>query len=153
MRLLCNCAKPIQGLPRRRKMVGAAGTGARKLDWRVRSMLVVRAAVGFVLLLFAKNSLLAHVPTDLPRLSEIHFEVRLIALAFALSLITGITVRLEAAPHASRTESKALTLARSTLANWEGYRAGTGPDSAYTRSWLTTSPSTSVSRKSRPWNR
>jgi predicted permease len=52
-------------------------------------------------LALAKNSLLALMPSDLPRLNEIHFDARVVAPAFALSLLTGILFGLTPALRAS----------------------------------------------------
>jgi putative ABC transport system permease protein len=60
-------------------------------------------AAVFVLAL-TKTSLLALMPADLPRLAEVHFDARVIGLACALSLLTGILFGLTPALHASRTD-------------------------------------------------
>jgi len=52
-------------------------------------------------LALAKKSLLALMPSDLPRLNEIHFDARVVALAFALSLLTGVLFGLTPALHSS----------------------------------------------------
>jgi len=52
-------------------------------------------------LMLAKKSLLALMPSDLPRLNEVHFDARVVALAFALSLLTGVLFGLTPALHAS----------------------------------------------------
>src|ERR1700736_6016420 len=52
-------------------------------------------------LALAKKSLLALMPADLPRLNEVHFDARVVVLAFALSLLTGILFGLTPALHAS----------------------------------------------------
>lgn len=50
------------------------------------------------------RGLAAALPADLPRLSEVHFDARVVALAFALSLITGIIFGLTPALQASRSD-------------------------------------------------
>ncbi len=55
-------------------------------------------------LALAKKSLLALMPADLPRLNEVHFDARVVALAFALSLLTGVLFGLTPALHASDTD-------------------------------------------------
>ena len=52
-------------------------------------------------LMLGEKSLLALMPSDLPRLNEIHFDARLVAFAFALSPLTGILFGLTPALHAS----------------------------------------------------
>ena len=52
-------------------------------------------------LMLAKPSLLALMPADLPRLNEVQFDARVVALAFGLSLLTGILFGLTPALHAS----------------------------------------------------
>ncbi|HEV8042313.1 MAG TPA: ABC transporter permease [Bryobacteraceae bacterium] len=57
-----------------------------------------------LVLALTKTSLLALMPADLPRLTEVHFDARVIGLACALSLLTGILFGLTPALHASRTD-------------------------------------------------
>jgi len=52
-------------------------------------------------LALANKSLLALMPADLPRLNEVHFDARVVALAFGLSLLTGVLFGLTPALHAS----------------------------------------------------
>ncbi len=55
-------------------------------------------------LALGKKSLLALMPADLPRLNEVHFDARVVALAFGLSLLTGVLFGLTPALHASDAE-------------------------------------------------
>jgi multisubunit Na+/H+ antiporter MnhB subunit len=82
----------------------------------VRAMLVVLlAAVGFVLLIVCVNVVLATLrsavpalmPADLPRLSEVHYDARVVALAFLLSLATGLLFGLTPALQASHFDPSA----------------------------------------------
>jgi putative ABC transport system permease protein len=57
-----------------------------------------------LVLALTKTSLLALTPADLPRLAEVHFDARVLGLACALSLLTGILFGLTPALHASRTD-------------------------------------------------
>ncbi len=57
-----------------------------------------------LVLALTKSSLLALMPSDLPRLSEVHFDGRVLGLACALSLLTGILFGFTPALHASRTD-------------------------------------------------
>jgi predicted permease len=52
-------------------------------------------------LMLARKSLLTLMPSDLPRLNEVQFDARVVALAFGLSLMTGIFFGLTPALHAS----------------------------------------------------
>src|SRR5262249_41303340 len=52
-------------------------------------------------LVLAQESLLPLSPADLPRLNEVHFDARVVVLAFALSLLTGVLFGLTPALHAS----------------------------------------------------
>lgn len=58
-----------------------------------------------VVLALTKRMLLALMPADLPRLTEVHFDAKIVALAFILSLITGLLFGLTPALYASRTGS------------------------------------------------
>jgi putative ABC transport system permease protein len=57
-----------------------------------------------LVLALTKGSLLALMPSDLPRLSEVHFDARVVILASVLSLATGILFGLTPALHASSTD-------------------------------------------------
>jgi len=57
-----------------------------------------------LVLSLTRGSLLALMPADLPRLSEVHFDARIVGLAFLLSIGTGILVGLTPAWHASNTD-------------------------------------------------
>jgi predicted permease len=70
------------------------------------SMLVSLAGglAATLVLALTKGSLLALMPADLPRLAEVHFDARVLGLACALSLFTGVVFGLTPALHASRTD-------------------------------------------------
>jgi putative ABC transport system permease protein len=57
-----------------------------------------------LVLALTKGSLIALMPSDLPRLSEVHFDARALSLACVLSLLTGILFGLTPALHASSTD-------------------------------------------------
>jgi predicted permease len=52
-------------------------------------------------LYFARTSLLALMPADVPRLAEVHLDWRMVSLAFLLSITTGVLFGLTPALHAS----------------------------------------------------
>lgn len=58
-------------------------------------------AAAVAVLRFAQNSLLALMPADVPRLAEVHSDWRMVSLALALSIITGVLFGLTPALHAS----------------------------------------------------
>src|SRR5260370_4383674 len=62
------------------------------------------AAAALLVLRFARNSLLALLPQEVPRLNEIHGDWRLIALALVLSVFSGILFGLGPAFHATLTD-------------------------------------------------
>jgi predicted permease len=69
------------------------------------AMLSLAGGLAAILVLtLTKTSLLALMPADLPRLAEVQFDARVIGLACALSLLTGILFGLTPALHASRTD-------------------------------------------------
>jgi predicted permease len=57
-----------------------------------------------LVLALTSGSLLALMPADLPRLTEVHFDARIVGLACLLSLITGILFGFTPALHASGTD-------------------------------------------------
>src|SRR5437773_7809029 len=62
------------------------------------------AAAALLVLRFARSSLLALLPQEVPRLNEIHGDWRLIALALVLSVFSGILFGLGPAFHATMTD-------------------------------------------------
>jgi predicted permease len=69
------------------------------------AMLSLAGGLAAILVLaLTKTSLLALMPADLPRLAEVHFDARVLALACALSILTGILFGLTPALDASRTD-------------------------------------------------
>jgi putative ABC transport system permease protein len=62
------------------------------------------AAAALLLLRFARGSLLALLPQEVPRLNEIHGDWRVIALALVLSVFSGILFGLGPAIHATMTD-------------------------------------------------
>ena len=62
------------------------------------------AAAALLVLRFARDSLLALLPQEVPRLNEIHGDWRVIALALVLSVFSGILFGLGPAFHATMTD-------------------------------------------------
>jgi putative ABC transport system permease protein len=62
-------------------------------------------AAAFVVLRLARTSLLAMMPADVPRLADVHSDWRMVALARALSVTTGVLFGLTATLHASAIDS------------------------------------------------
>jgi predicted permease len=61
-------------------------------------------AAAMLVLALAKETLLALMPADLPRLNEVRFDGSIVGLACGLSLVTGILFGLTPALHASSTD-------------------------------------------------
>src|SRR5205809_5827578 len=90
-----------------------ARVATRSAAWCTRSRLVRQvltesvlislsgAAAALLVLAFARSSLLALLPQEVPRLSEIHGDWRLVALALVLSVFSGILFGLGPAFHAT----------------------------------------------------
>ncbi|MBV8552683.1 MAG: ABC transporter permease [Acidobacteriaceae bacterium] len=83
----------------------AVGASRRRIVRQVltESVLVSVAGgvVAVVVLTLLRSTLLALMPADLPRLSEVHYDSRVMALAFLLSLATGLLFGLTPALQAS----------------------------------------------------
>ena len=62
---------------------------------------IAGGAAALTVLLIAQRSLLTLMPADVPRLADVHADWRMVALALALSLMTGVLVGLMPALHAS----------------------------------------------------
>jgi predicted permease len=65
---------------------------------------LIGGLAAMLVLTLTKQSLLALMPADLPRLAEVHLDARVVGLACALSLLTGILFGLTPALHASGTD-------------------------------------------------
>jgi predicted permease len=88
-----------------RQALGASR--ARLIRQLLTESILVSLAGGLAAMLvlaLTKRSLLALMPADLPRLTEVHFDARVIGLACALSLLTGILFGLTPALDASHTD-------------------------------------------------
>jgi predicted permease len=62
---------------------------------------LIGGLAAMLVLALTKGSLLALMPADLPRLSEVHFDARALSLACLLSIVTGILFGLTPSLHAS----------------------------------------------------
>jgi putative ABC transport system permease protein len=86
----------------------ALGASRTRLERQLLTESVLLSLIGgsaaMLVLALTKGSLLALMPSDLPRLSEVHFDTRVVILACVLSLATGILFGLTPALHASSTD-------------------------------------------------
>jgi len=88
-----------------RQALGASRTRlVRQLLTESVLLSVIGGSAAMLVLGLTKGSLLALMPSDLPRLSEVHFDARVVILACVLSLATGILFGLTPALHASSTD-------------------------------------------------
>jgi len=88
-----------------RQALGASRTRlVRQLLTESVLLSLIGGAAAMLVLALTKGSLLALMPSDLPRLSEVHFDARALSLASVLSLLTGILFGLTPALNASRTD-------------------------------------------------
>src|SRR5580658_9431332 len=83
----------------------ALGTSRTRLVRQLLTESVLLSLIGglaaMLVLALTKGSLLALMPSDLPRLSEVDFDARVLSLACLLSLLTGILFGLTPSLHAS----------------------------------------------------
>jgi predicted permease len=85
-----------------RQALGASRTRlVRQLLTESVLLSLIGGLAAMLVLALTKESLLALMPSDLPRLSEVHFDARVLILACLLSLLTGILFGLTPALHAS----------------------------------------------------
>ncbi len=88
-----------------RQALGASRTRlVRQLLTESVLLSLIGGLAAMLLLALTKGSLLALMPSDLPRLTEVHFDARVVILACVLSLATGILFGLTPALHASSTD-------------------------------------------------
>jgi putative ABC transport system permease protein len=97
----------------------ALGAGRRRLlrQFLTESVLlsVIGGAVGLVLAYEALRGLIAWLPADLPRISEIHVDARVLAFGLALSVLSGVIFGLAPAWHGTESRlAEALEGARGT---------------------------------------
>jgi putative ABC transport system permease protein len=85
-----------------RQALGASRTRlVRQLLTESVLLSLIGGSAAMLVLALTKGSLLALMPSDLPRLSEVHFDARALSLACVLSLLTGILFGLTPSLHAS----------------------------------------------------
>ncbi len=85
-----------------RQALGASRTRlVRQLLTESVLLSLIGGSAAMLVLALTKGSLLALMPSDLPRLSEVHFDARVVILACVLSLATGILFGLTPSLHAS----------------------------------------------------
>jgi len=106
----------------------ALGAGRQRLlrQFLTESVLlsVVGGAVGLVLAYEALQGLLAWLPADLPRISEIHLDARVLAFGLLLSVLSGVIFGLAPAWHGTESRlAEALEGARGTGEERTSHRA------------------------------
>ena len=85
-----------------RQALGASRTRlVRQLLTESVLLSLIGGSAAMLVLALTKGSLLALMPSDLPRLSEVHVDARALSLACVLSLLTGILFGLTPSLHAS----------------------------------------------------
>src|ERR1700733_10878366 len=106
----------------------ALGAGRQRLlrQFLTESVLlsVIGGTVGLVLALEASQGLIAWLPADLPRVSEIHVDARVLAFGLALSVLSGVIFGLAPAWHGTESRlAEALEGARGTGEERKSHRA------------------------------
>lgn len=106
----------------------ALGAGRQRLlrQFVTESVLlsVIGGAVGLVLAYEALQGLIGWLPADLPRISEIHVDARVLAFGLALSVVSGVIFGLAPAWHSTESRlAEALEGARGTGENRTSHRA------------------------------
>ena len=99
--LLARSSGRIRELAVRRALGAARGRIVRQLLTESLLLAVAGGATALAVLFVLGDSLVALMPTDLPRLNEVHFDLRVVGFAFLLSLVTGIVFGLLPALHAA----------------------------------------------------
>ena len=88
--LLARSAARVRELAVRQALGASRGRLVGQLLTESALISLAGGLAAIAVLILMKNSLLALVPADLPRLSEVHFDLRIVAVAFLLSVFTGI---------------------------------------------------------------
>jgi putative ABC transport system permease protein len=88
--LLARSAARVRELAVRQALGASRGRLVRQLLTESVLISLAGGLAAIAVLFGMKNSLLAFVPPDLPRLSEVHIDARIVGVAFLLSVLTGI---------------------------------------------------------------
>jgi putative ABC transport system permease protein len=88
--LLARSSGQVREMAIRRALGASRGRLVRQLLTESFLLSLGGCATAMVVILWLNKPLIAMMPSDLPRLNEIHFDWRVIAFAFAVSIATGI---------------------------------------------------------------
>ncbi len=99
--LLARSSGRIRELAIRRALGAARGRIVRQLLTESLLLAVAGGATALAVLFVLGDSLVTLMPADLPRLNEVHFDLRVVGFAFLLSVATGIIFGLLPALHAA----------------------------------------------------
>ncbi len=88
--LLARSSGQTREMAIRRALGASRGRLVRQLLTESFLLSLVGCAAAMLVIVWLKKSLIAMMPSDLPRLSEIGLDWRVVALAFTLSIVTGI---------------------------------------------------------------
>jgi predicted permease len=102
--LIARSSARTRELAIRRALGASRGRLVRQLLTESVFISLAAGLAAIVILELSRTSLLRMMPADLPRLSEVHFDFLAVALALALSLITGILSGMTPALQASATD-------------------------------------------------
>jgi predicted permease len=102
--LIARSSTRARELAIRRALGASRGRLVRQLLTESVFLSLAGGIAAIVVLQLSRTSLLASMPADLPRLSEVHFDSLAIGLALALSLITGMLCGVTPALQASATD-------------------------------------------------
>jgi putative ABC transport system permease protein len=99
--LIARSSARMREFATRRALGAARGQLVRQVLTESVLVSLAGGTAALVVLLIAQKSLLTLMPTDVPRLAEVHADWRMVAFALVLSLATGVLVGLMPALHSS----------------------------------------------------